>query len=127
MLARRSLRYERAAWTRQQKSPPIPPRQQGLKSFVALGRRRILLPAIALEIVSAVIFIVWPEFGGLIAARVVSGLGIGMLTATVTAHILDLHLKSRPGADPARGQIVSGAANLGGFGAGALVSGLLAR
>ena len=92
-----------------------------------LGRRRILLPAIALEIVSAVIFIVWPEFGGLIAARVVSGLGIGMLTATVTAHILDLHLKSRPGADPARGQIVSGAANLGGFGAGALVSGLLAR
>ncbi|MFI5934499.1 MFS transporter [Actinoplanes sp. NPDC051494] len=93
----------------------------------SLGRRRILLPAIGLEIVSAVLFIVWPALPGLIVARVISGLGIGMLTATVTAHILDLHLKARPGSGPARGQIVSGAANLGGFGAGALLSGMLAR
>jgi MFS family permease len=93
----------------------------------ALGRRRIILPAIGLEIVSAVIFILWPELAGLIVARVVSGLGIGMLTATVTAHIMDLHLKSRPGADHSRGQIVSGAANLGGLGVGALLSGILAR
>jgi Major Facilitator Superfamily len=92
-----------------------------------LGRRRILLAAIGLEIASAVIFIAWPELAGLIVARVISGLGIGMLTATVTAHILDLHLQARPGADPARGQIVSGAANLGGFGVGALISGVLAR
>src|ERR1700712_3388737 len=66
----------------------------------SLGRRRLLLPAIGLEIGSAVIFIVWPELPGLITARVISGLGIGMLTATITAHILDLHLKSRPGAGP---------------------------
>ncbi|WP_345376660.1 MFS transporter [Frondihabitans cladoniiphilus] len=92
-----------------------------------VGRRTILLPAIGLEIVSAVVFIVWPELGGLIVARVICGLGIGMLTATVTAHILDLHSASRPGSSPARGQVVSGAANLGGFAVGALVSGLLAR
>ena len=92
-----------------------------------VGRRRILLPAVGLEIVAAVIFIGWPAFAGLIVARVISGLGIGMLTATITAHIIDLHLKSRPGADPTRGQIVSGMANLGGFGVGALVSGVLAR
>lgn len=92
-----------------------------------LGRRRILLPAIGLEIVSAVIFIVWPDLAGLIVARVISGLGIGMLTATITAHILELHLRARPGTDATRGQIVSGAANLGGFGVGALLSGILAR
>jgi hypothetical protein len=92
-----------------------------------LGRRRILLAAIGLEILSAVIFILWPEFSGLVVARVISGLGIGMLTATITAHIIDLHLDSRPGADATRGQIVSGAANLGGFGVGALISGVLAR
>ena len=92
-----------------------------------LGRRRILLVAIGLEMVSAVMFLAWPELAGLILARVVSGLGVGMLTATITAHILDLHLRSRPGAGAARGQIVSGVANLGGFGVGALVSGVLAR
>ncbi|WP_305786378.1 MFS transporter [Symbioplanes lichenis] len=92
-----------------------------------LGRRRLLLPAIGLEIVSAVIFLAWTALPGLIVARVISGLGIGMLTATVTAHIIDLHLRARPGAGPVRGQLVSGAANLGGFGFGALVSGVLAR
>ncbi|AGL13641.1 hypothetical protein L083_0131 [Actinoplanes sp. N902-109] len=92
-----------------------------------LGRRRILLPAVGLEMVSAVVFLVWPELPGLIVARVISGLGIGLLTATITAHILDLHLTARPGADPARGQVVSTAANLGGFGVGALTSGVLAR
>ena len=91
------------------------------------GRRRVLLPAIGLEIVSAVIFLLRTDLAGLIVARVVSGLGIGMLTATITAHILDLHLSSRPGADATRGQIVSAAANLGGFGVGALTSGLLAQ
>jgi len=92
-----------------------------------LGRRRILLPAVGLEIASAVIFVVWPGLAGLITARVVCGLGVGMLTATITAHILELHLRSRPGADPVRGQVVSGAVNLGGFGVGALVSGVLAQ
>jgi MFS family permease len=92
-----------------------------------VGRRRMLLPAIAVEIVSAVLFILWPTLPGLIVARVVSGLGVGLLAATVTVHILDLHRTSRPGADLARGQIVAGVANLGGFGVGALVSGVLAR
>lgn len=92
-----------------------------------VGRRRLLLVALALEIVSAVMFIAWPELAGLITARVVSGLGIGMLTATATAHIVDLHLTARSSADPTRGQIVSGMANLGGFGVGALGSGLLAQ
>jgi MFS transporter len=93
----------------------------------SLGRRRILLPAVGLEMAAAVIFIVRPELAGLIVARVISGLGIGMLTATITAHIVELHLTARPGAGPARGQIVAGVANLGGFGVGALLSGVLAR
>ncbi|MFG1603480.1 MFS transporter [Actinoplanes sp. NPDC049265] len=91
------------------------------------GRRRVLLPAVALELLSAALFLLWPDLPGLIVARVVSGLGIGMLTATLTAHILDLHLTARPGADPGRGQVVSTAANLGGFGVGAALSGVLAQ
>jgi hypothetical protein len=92
-----------------------------------LGRRRLLLPAIGLEMGSAVIFLLWPALPGLIVARVISGMGVGMLTATITAHILDLHLASRPGSDLTRGQVVAAAANLGGFGVGALTSGVLAR
>lgn len=92
-----------------------------------IGRRPLVIGGFAIEIVSAVVFLVWPALSGLIVARVLSGLGMGMLTATITAHILELHFKARPGATPVRGQMVSGVANLGGLGAGALISGALAQ
>ncbi len=92
-----------------------------------VGRRTILLPAIVLEVVAAVLFIVWNSLAGLIVARVVSGLGIGMITATATAFILDLHRRAHPESDRARSDLVSTAANLGGLALGAVVSGVLAQ
>ena len=65
-----------------------------------VGRRRVLVPALAIEALAAVVFLVWPALPGLIIARVVSGLGIGMITATATAHLRDLHALGRPGAGP---------------------------
>ncbi len=92
-----------------------------------VGRRTILLPAIALELVAAVLFIVWNTLPGLIVARVVSGLGIGMITATATAFILELHSHAHPGSDRSRSDVVSTAANLGGLGFGAVAAGVLAQ
>jgi Major Facilitator Superfamily len=92
-----------------------------------LGRRAIMLPAILLEILSAVLFIVWNDLTGLITARVVSGLGIGLLSTSATVHLLELHYLARPGESRVRADIVSTAANLGGFAFGALLSGLLVQ
>ncbi|GLL07359.1 MFS transporter [Dactylosporangium matsuzakiense] len=92
-----------------------------------LGRRRILLPAVLLEALSAVLFLTSTGFGVVIVARVLSGLGIGMITATATAHLSELHAKARPDASRARGDLVATVANLGGFAFGPVVSGLLAQ
>ncbi|HKU11229.1 MAG TPA: MFS transporter [Sinomonas sp.] len=92
-----------------------------------LGRRRMLAPAVALNVLSALVFMVWPAVPGLLLARVVSGLGIGMLAATATAHLTELHGSARPGADGRRAEVVSTAANIGGLGLGPFVSGLLAE
>ena len=92
-----------------------------------VGRRRVLVPALAIEVFAAVVFLVWPALPGLIVARFVSGLGIGMITATATAHLRDLHALGRPGAAASRFEVVSAAANLGGLGVGTLVSGALAQ
>ncbi|MDH6127446.1 MFS transporter [Kitasatospora sp. GP82] len=92
-----------------------------------LGRRRVLLPALLLEVLAALLFLLWPTLTGLIAARLVTGLGIGMITATATAHLGELHAVARPGAHRARADLTSTAANLGGLGLGPLVSGLLAQ
>jgi predicted MFS family arabinose efflux permease len=92
-----------------------------------VGRRRVLVPALALELVAAVLFLSDPSLPVLLVARLVTGLGVGMITATATAYLLDLHTAHRPGASRQRFEIVSTAANLGGVGFGPLVAGFLAQ
>ena len=86
------------------------------------GRRRVLMPALALEILAGGVFLVWPSLPGLLLARVLSGLGIGAVTATATAWLSELR-----GADSRHAQTVSTAANLGGLGLGGLIAGGLAQ
>lgn len=90
-----------------------------------MGRRTILVPAIIAEAVSAVIFMVWHPLPGLLVARLLSGLAIGLVTATATASLVDLHSRSGD-TGSRRADQVSTAANLGGLGLGPIISGMLA-
>jgi len=92
-----------------------------------VGRKRILIPAIALEAVASLMFLIWPDLPVLLAGRFVNGLGVGMITATATAHLHELHARHRPDAAPTRFEIVSTAANIGGLGFGPLLTGVLAQ
>jgi MFS family permease len=62
-----------------------------------LGRRRILVIAVAVDMATGVLFVAWPQVPGLIIGRVISGISIGMLTATATAYLSELHAAARPG------------------------------
>src|SRR3954466_7791394 len=84
------------------------------------GRRRILLPAILASVVSAVGFLIWRDLAGLIAARIVNGVSVGVVAATATAYLAELHAASRPDAGARRPQLVATAVNLGGLGLGSL-------
>ncbi len=90
------------------------------------GRRRVLLLGLAAELVAAVLFLALDGLAGLVVARLVSGAGIGAITATATAHLAEL----RAAAHPDRGRdtgAVAGLANIGGLALGPLVGGLLAQ
>ncbi len=96
------------------------------------GRRRMLAAAMAVNLVSGVLFLTWLSVPGLLVARFVSGISIGLLTATATAHLTELHRAGRTGrsAGGSAGSLadtVSTAANLGGIGLGPLLAGLLAQ
>jgi MFS family permease len=95
------------------------------------GRRRMLALAIAVNVVSGVVFLTWPTVPGLLVARFVSGVSIGLLTATATAHLTELHRaagsSSASSGSGGRANAVSTAANLGGIGLGPLLAGLLAQ
>lgn len=61
------------------------------------GRRRVVAPAVALNVLAALVFIVWPAVPGLLLARFLTGIGVGMITATATAHLTELNSAARPG------------------------------
>jgi MFS family permease len=92
-----------------------------------VGRRRIFVPALLANAVSAVIFIVDPSLAGLIVARIVSGVSVGLTTATATSYLAELHAAARPSAPPRQAEAVATASNLGGIGFGPLAAGLLAQ
>jgi MFS family permease len=92
-----------------------------------LGRRRIVGAAVGINMAAGLVFLAWPTVAGLLVGRVVSGISAGLLTATATAFLTELHSSSRPGAPSARAELVSTAANLGGLGFGALLAGFLAE
>jgi len=91
------------------------------------GRRRMVAGGLALNVVSAAVFVVWPELPGLFVARVLSGLGVGVITATATAWLAELDAVRRNPSGRGRAQIVATAANLGGLGLGGLIAGVLAQ
>jgi hypothetical protein len=88
-----------------------------------VGRRRVLLPGLLLEMIAATLFLAGHDLPVLIVARVIGGLGVGLITATATAQLGDL--AERAGISYA-GHVAI-AANLGGLGVGPLVSGFLAQ
>ncbi|MFI6996172.1 MFS transporter [Nocardia sp. NPDC050175] len=92
-----------------------------------IGRRRVFTLAVAAEVLAAVVFMLPPQLPLLIAGRLISGLGVGAITATATAYLHELHVLARPRDGVKRFEIASPAANIGGLGVGALVAGVLAE
>lgn len=96
------------------------------------GRRAVLVPAIGLEALASALFLGGPSLTGLIVARALCGIGVGLVVATATAYLSELHAAARrhrrePGSSPATAERIAIAANMGGLGLGPLASGLIAR
>jgi MFS family permease len=85
------------------------------------GRRPVLGVALGASALSTVMFILAPDLGVLVAARIVSGLSAGLMTGTATATLTEMVPADR------RASLVATAANMGGLGLGPLVAGLFAQ
>jgi MFS family permease len=95
-----------------------------------VGRKRVFVPALLMNVVSALIFLLAPSLPGLLVARVICGVSVGLTTASATAYLAELHLgifADEGPRSPRTAQIVATAVNLGGIGVGPLVAGMLAE
>lgn len=88
-----------------------------------IGRRRAALPAMAVAIVSGLVFLFARDIGALYVARILSGLGIGIAAGTGTAWLAELIGED----DKARATTIATGTNFLGLAIGALVAGLLAQ
>ena len=88
-----------------------------------LGRRPVLMAALAIEVFAMLLFIWATDVLQLFAARILTGMGIGVAAGAVSAWLLDL----APPADPQLGSVVNGAGPLLGLGGGALFAAALAE
>jgi MFS family permease len=86
-----------------------------------VGRKPVLLAAVALSAISGVVFMATNDLPGLFAGRLLSGLSAGLVTGAATAYISELD-----GHHP-RGGLLATVANMGGLGLGPLIAGVLAE
>jgi MFS family permease len=84
------------------------------------GRRPVLVLGVLLDAVSACLFLLADGVGILLAARVVSGLAMGIVIGAATAGLAELE----PHHDLGRAALLSAVASLFGFGLGPVIAGL---
>ena len=91
-----------------------------------VGRRPVVVAVVVLEIACAVLFALFPQEPGLLVLRFATGLGVGALSATITAWLTELHSRWQPESDGLLGRTVATSTNLLGLGVGPLIAALIA-
>lgn len=87
-----------------------------------IGRRPVLIGALAVELVSMIVFLFSPSISWLIVGRILQGLATGVASSTFGAAIVELAPESRK----RLGAVMSSLATTAGLAIGALLSGLIA-
>lgn len=87
-----------------------------------VGRRPVLIGALAVELASAVVFLLSPSIAWIILARALQGFATGVASSTFAAAIVEL----APERKKKLGAVMSSLATTAGLGIGTLFSGLVA-
>ncbi len=89
----------------------------------AIGRRRVVLPAIVLAALACVVFATAGSPGWLFVARALQGVAVGAASGSLTAALSELE----PTGDQRRAALVATATSVSGLALGPLVTGLVAE
>jgi MFS family permease len=100
-------------------------------SIVArIGRRGVMLGAVATMMVAVGVLAAWQDLPGLLIGRLVTGVSVGLAAGTAISYLIELRLRADP-ADPrastVRAQTIGTSVTVGALGVGPLMSGCLAQ
>ncbi len=91
-----------------------------------IGRRGVMLAAVATMMGAAVLLAAWKALPGLLVGRFITGIAVGLVAGTATTYLIELYLRRVPGGSPIRPRNIGTAVNVGALGIGPLVAGCLA-
>ena len=97
--------------------------------FIAarLGRRGIMLGAVATMIAGAVVLAAWKALPGLLIGRLITGVAVGLAAGTAITYLIELRVREDPNASVIRARNIGTAVNVGALGIGPLIAGCLAE
>jgi len=91
-----------------------------------IGRRGVMLAAVATMMVAAGLLAAWKALPGLLLGRLITGIAVGLVAGTATTYLIELYIRRDPSGSPIRPRNIGTAVNVGALGIGPLVAGCLA-
>jgi MFS family permease len=92
-----------------------------------IGRRGVMIGAVATMMVAAGLMAAWKALPGLLIGRLLTGASVGLAAGTAITYLIELRLRTNPAASLLRARTIGTSVNVGALGVGPLVAGLLAQ
>src|SRR5580692_8534765 len=92
-----------------------------------LGRRGMMLSAVAMMIVAMGVLAAWKDLPGLLIGRALTGVAVGLAAGPAITYLVELRLRADPNASVARARTIGTSVNVGALGVGPLIAGCLAQ
>ena len=97
--------------------------------FIAarIGRRGVMLAAVATMIGGGGVLAAWKALPGLLVGRLITGVAVGLAAGTAITYLIELRVREDPNASVIRARNIGTAVNVGALGIGPLIAGCLAE
>lgn len=92
-----------------------------------IGRRGVMLSAVATMVVAAALLAAWKALPGLLIGRFITGVAVGLVAGTAITYLIELRVREDPNASVIRARNIGTAVNVGALGIGPLIAGGLAE
>ena len=92
-----------------------------------IGRRGMMLGAVAMMMVALGVLAAWKDLAGLLVGRVLTGVSVGLAAGTAITYLVELRLRADPKASPVVARTIGTSVTVGALGVGPLIAGCLAQ
>jgi hypothetical protein len=92
-----------------------------------IGRRGMMLGAVAMMMVAMGVLAAWKDLPGLLIGRLLTGVAVGLAAGPAITYLIELRLRADPNASAVRARTIGTSVNVGALGVGPLIAGCLAQ